>query len=150
MMIMTVNLIRHYDVPVIRFLHSRFNVPHIIYHMICLNLQGKFHIHRCLFLADSVHTDWANRSLPIRGTHGWVARGNQEAIPDSKVHGAHMGPTWVLSAPNGPHVGPMNLAIRDAVYNADTPHKIYGFGPLDEITCPFLNFDGSTVEVWNG
>ena len=31
---------------------------------------------------------------------------------DSKVHVAHMGPTWVLSAPDGPHVGPMNLAIR--------------------------------------
>ena len=25
-----------------------------------------------------------------------------------------MGPTWVLSAPDGPHVGPMNLAIREA------------------------------------
>ena len=23
-----------------------------------------------------------------------------------------MGPTWVLSATDGPHVGPMNLAIR--------------------------------------
>ena len=33
------------------------------------------------------------------------------AVPDSKVHGANMGPTWVLSAPDGPHVGPMNLAI---------------------------------------
>ena len=32
-------------------------------------------------------------------------------IPDSKVHVANMGPTWVLSAPDGPHVGPMNLAI---------------------------------------
>ena len=32
--------------------------------------------------------------------------------PDNKVHGANMGPTWVLSAPDGPHVGPMNLAIR--------------------------------------
>ena len=32
-------------------------------------------------------------------------------IPDSKVHGANMGPTWVLSAPGGPHVGPMNFAI---------------------------------------
>ena len=32
--------------------------------------------------------------------------------PDSKVHGADMGPTWVLSDPDGPHVGPMNLAIR--------------------------------------
>ena len=24
-----------------------------------------------------------------------------------------MGPTWVVSAPDGPHVGPMNLAIRE-------------------------------------
>ena len=31
--------------------------------------------------------------------------------PDSKVHGANMGPSWVLSAPDGPHVGHMNLAI---------------------------------------
>ena len=36
-----------------------------------------------------------------------------QGIPDSKVHGAIMGPTWVLSAPGGPHNGPMNLAIRD-------------------------------------
>ena len=33
-------------------------------------------------------------------------------VPDSKVDGADMGPTWVLSAPDGPHGGPMNLAIR--------------------------------------
>ena len=43
----------------------------------------------------------------------WTATGNLvNAAPDSKVHGAYMGPTWVLSAPDGPHVGPMNLAIR--------------------------------------
>ena len=35
-----------------------------------------------------------------------------DALPESKVHGANMGPNWVLSAPDGPHVGPMNLAIR--------------------------------------
>ena len=34
-------------------------------------------------------------------------------FPDSKVHGANMGPTWVLSSPGGPHVGPMNIAIRE-------------------------------------
>ena len=38
----------------------------------------------------------------------WASYG----VPDSKVHGANMGPTWDLSAPDGPHVGPMNLAIR--------------------------------------
>ena len=36
--------------------------------------------------------------------------------PDNKVHGANMGPTWVLSVPDGPHVGPMNLAIRDTTW----------------------------------
>ena len=33
-------------------------------------------------------------------------------FPDSNIHVAHMGPTWVLSAPGGPHVGPMDLAIK--------------------------------------
>ena len=32
--------------------------------------------------------------------------------PNSKDDGVNMGPTWVLSAPGGPHVGLMNLAIR--------------------------------------
>ena len=36
----------------------------------------------------------------------------QNIDPDNKVHGVNMGPTWVLSALDGPHVGPMNLAIR--------------------------------------
>ena len=33
--------------------------------------------------------------------------------PDSKFHGANMGPTWVLSAPDGPHVRPMNDSKND-------------------------------------
>ena len=35
-----------------------------------------------------------------------------QTLPDSKVHGANMEPIWVLTAPDRPHVGPMNLAIR--------------------------------------
>ena len=36
---------------------------------------------------------------------------------DSNVHGANMGPNWVLSAPGGSHVGPMNLVIwEDGLY----------------------------------
>ena len=34
-------------------------------------------------------------------------------IPDSKVHGANMGPIWGRQDPGGPHVGHMNLAIWD-------------------------------------
>ena len=33
-------------------------------------------------------------------------------IPGSKVLGANSGPTWVLSALDGPHAVPMNLDIR--------------------------------------
>ena len=31
--------------------------------------------------------------------------------PDSKVHGANMGPIWVRQDLGGPHVGPMNFAL---------------------------------------
>ena len=36
-------------------------------------------------------------------------------IPDSKVHGANMGPIWGRQDPGGPHIGPMNFAIWDAL-----------------------------------
>ena len=32
-------------------------------------------------------------------------------FPDSKVHGAIMGPIWGRQGPGEPHVGPMNFAI---------------------------------------
>ena len=61
--------------------------------------------------------------------------------PDSKVHGANMGPTWVLSAPDGPHVGPMNLAIM--VNFADPcgiwKIKIHGYNK-DFLLLLFLRF----------
>ena len=31
--------------------------------------------------------------------------------PDSKVHGANMGPTWGRQDPGGPHVGHMKIAF---------------------------------------
>ena len=34
--------------------------------------------------------------------------------PDSKVHGANMGPIWGQQDPGGPNVSPMNFAIRAA------------------------------------
>ena len=38
-------------------------------------------------------------------------------IPDSKVHGANMGPIGGRQDPGGPHVGRMNFAIWDDAYN---------------------------------
>ena len=37
------------------------------------------------------------------------------STPDSKVHGANMGPIWDRQDPGGPHVGPMNFAVWDVV-----------------------------------
>ena len=55
---------------------------------------------------------WMNKRHP-NGPLSWP---HSRAIPDSKVHGANMGPTWVLSAPGGPNVGSRNLAIRDVYH----------------------------------
>ena len=38
-----------------------------------------------------------------------------ECIADNKIPEANMCPTGVLSAPGGPHVCLMNLAVRDVV-----------------------------------
>ena len=38
-----------------------------------------------------------------------------QIIPDSKFHGASMGPVWGRQDPGGPHVGPMNIAIWDGL-----------------------------------
>ena len=38
---------------------------------------------------------------------------SQRNIPNSKIHGANLGPIWVRQDPGGPHVGPMNFAIWD-------------------------------------
>ena len=46
-------------------------------------------------------------------------------VPDSKIIGANMGLTWVLSAPDGPHVGPMNLAIRGSTISWSPQTVIY-------------------------
>ena len=35
--------------------------------------------------------------------------------PDNKFHGANMGLIWVQQDPGGPHVGPMNFAISEAM-----------------------------------
>ena len=70
--------------------------------------------------------------------------------PDSKVHGTNTGPTWVLPAPDGPHVGPMNLAIREpshecinslpfeSIHYSINIHSLYHFSAFKQ--CRFFNF----------
>ena len=52
--------------------------------------------------------------------------GHRLVVPDSKVHGANMGSTWVLSSPGGPQVGPMKLAI-------------WGYIPQNTVECNYLS-----------
>ena len=55
---------------------------------------------------------WARYFFPVLLSICVVCHVCIWTYPDSKVHGANKGTIWVLSAPDGPHVGPMNLAIR--------------------------------------
>ena len=97
--------------------------------------------------------------------------------PDSRVHGANMGPTWILSAPDGPHVGPINLAIRVTIagniemgtqhcgywcpgakvtsnHSTDFPnHKVYGakMGPTWVLLAPSgPHVDPMDLAIWVG
>ena len=40
-----------------------------------------------------------------------IASSESDNYPDSKVHGANMGPIWGQQDPGGPHVGPMKFAF---------------------------------------
>ena len=46
-----------------------------------------------------------------------------------------MGPTWVLSAPDGPHVGPMNLAMRDIAFEMNTSWPLL---QSNDVSCRFF------------
>ena len=68
----------------------------------------------------------------------WVQRNIIALIivvfPDSKVHGASMGPIWDRQDPGGPHVGPMNFAIWDWLYCCETaPSKLVRRSIHDDI-----------------
>ena len=86
-----------------------------------------------LFLQKEPHTDSQNWDYDTRFvkwvTGPWLALTGINACFYMKLNtvietgrktsqiAIFMGLTWVLSAPGGPHVGPMNLVIRDAYVN---------------------------------
>ena len=59
-------------------------------------------------------------------------------IPDSKVHEAHLEPTWGRLDPGGPHVGPMNLVIWDVV-NIEAETKLAAITQEVFFKCIFWN-----------
>ena len=61
----------------------------------------------------------------------------RKRLPDRKVHGVNMGPTWVLSAPGGSHVGHMNLAIWvSLVENIAMSSRHHGRSDMSERPLP--------------
>ena len=77
--------------------------------------------------------------------HFYVRLRDNAIYPDSKARGTNIGPIWVLSPPNGTHVGPRNLAIR--VYKdlsaGGASHNLL----WDVITYPWITAPGSKVHI---
>ena len=48
---------------------------------------------------------------PPGTAHVWTCLSVLLSYPDSKVHGANMGPIWGRQDPGGSHVGPINFAF---------------------------------------
>ena len=70
------------------------------------------------------------------------------AFPDSKVHGANMGPTWGRQDPGGPHVGPMNFAIWFGFHGF---HRVAQFIKIVQISLTLyisLWMDDTTLVVY--
>ena len=74
-----------------------------------------------------------------------------QSTPDSKVPGTNMGPSWVLSAPGGPHFGP-----HEPYYQG---HLAYLWGRVWDVLCVFwfwfihvicVAFDRVDVASWSG
>ena len=61
------------------------------------------------YLMKSQNEIWLNDFVKFLSAMCSFLSTEDQTFPDSKVHGANMGPTWVLLAPDGPHVGPWTL-----------------------------------------
>ena len=79
-----------------------------------LKLQVHFWWRFCLMFSrnEGIYhtTDWKHpKQSSLQCLECWIVLKRRSS--HSQIHGANMGPTWFLSAPDGPHVGTMNLAI---------------------------------------
>ena len=75
-------------------------------------------VHTCFPFPDAMDVGFVeirhecnSRAISCRVLHVHVAHASQKWVITGldNVHGANMGPTWVLSAPDGPHVDPWTL-----------------------------------------
>ena len=73
-----------------------------------------------------------------------IHSGESGTTPDSKVHGANMGPIWGRQDPGGSHVGPMNLAISDVSLKTQAiviSLNVFSLGPI-------TNDVSVVIQIW--
>ena len=85
-----------YDMTKRRWVKPRWTRPRCFTHLTLLIWLEWYH---------SMHPVWTSLLYPL-----WLVTN-----PDSKVHGANMGPIWGRQDPGGPHVGPMNFSIWEGI-----------------------------------
>ena len=69
------------------------------------------------------------------------------AYPDNKVHGADMGPIWGRQQPGGPHVGPMDFAIR--VVSPLYTISFYKAINMKAFPIPYIPRSAVKISSWN-
>ena len=74
---------------------------------------------------------YKNRYLVIYVLIIVLAPKHTKRCPDSKVHGANMGPVWGRQDPGGPHVGPLNFIIW-VIFTADVDYIAMSFWPPEQ------------------
>ena len=86
------------------------------------------------------------------GTGSWLLRyqwsypeGTLHGLPDSKVHGANMGPTWGRQDPGGHHVGPMNFAIWELLRVGGSPKNRHN---ATSISIWLLRYQNTCYTFW--
>ena len=102
-------------------------------------------LHRWLNENQTWLDNWDNGVTSFFSQSIWYDMNN----PVSKVHGANMGPTWVLSVPDGPHDGPMNLAIWEEKLFCDITYGVY-CRQYVEIHCSLSKFRRALIlHLWS-
>ena len=68
-------------------------------------------------------------------------------LPDSKVHGANMGPTWGRQDPDGSHIGPMNHGIW-ASESSMTKGVLLRLYPRSSLVIRFYQHKSTKIRTW--
>ena len=115
-------------------------------HSIAHNISHGFIV--CVLVDTSTHKKKTIKCKPRTYLMGYIysaIRWLDTSVPDNKVHGAYMGPTWGRQDPGGPHVGHTNIAIWGANYHTHSlKRKCHHVDEFSNTDCTIsLTFSGT-------